>query len=100
MNHLINHFFIATFALATAHASADPLLQITGNLDAPTRAGVEIELSTLTRLPVRTVSLKRSWERTPSTFTGPLLRDVLSAYNARGQTIRARSIGGTSATTM
>jgi len=91
----MNYFFIATFAIAAAPALEEPLLQITGNLDAPTKAGVEVELSALTRLPVRTVSLKRSWERTPSTFTGPLLRDVLSAYNAKGQTIRARSMGGT-----
>jgi len=94
MNHLINYFFAATFAVAVAPVLANPVLQITGKLDSPTKAGVDIDLSALTRLPVKTVSLKRSWERAPSAFTGPLLRDVLSAYNAKGQTIRARSMGG------
>jgi len=94
MNHLINHFFVATFAIAAAPVLAEPLFQMTGKLDSPSKAGVDIDLSALTRLPVKTVSLKRSWERSPSAFTGPLLRDVLSAYNAKGQTIRVRSMAG------
>jgi hypothetical protein len=35
--------------------------------------------------------LKRSWELTPTKFTGPLLRDVLASFKAKGTIVKARS---------
>jgi hypothetical protein len=91
---LIAPLHIALLALATTTLSAHAertVLNVSGNLEAKYAEGVEMDLVALQRLPQRTISLKRSWELTPTKFTGPLLRDVLASFKAKGTIVKARS---------
>lgn len=52
-------------------------------------AGADFDDAMLAGLPQRTINTRTPWHEGVKKFTGPLLRDVLSAAGARGQTIRA-----------
>jgi hypothetical protein len=67
------------------------VLTVSGNIEAKSAEGLELDLAALQRLPQRTIALKRNWELTPSTFTGPLLRDVLASIKSKGSTVKAHS---------
>jgi hypothetical protein len=96
------HIWIAVIGLALAAqvTAAFPgqatrtLLTVSGKIDASSVEGVALDLITLQRLPQKMITLKRKWEPSPTTFTGPLLRDVLAAFNARGTLVKARSLAG------
>lgn len=81
---------VLTTATVSAHAERT-VLNVSGNLEAKYAEGVEMDLAALQRLPQKTIALKRNWEPTPTKFTGPLLRDVLASFKAKGKTVKARS---------
>ncbi|URI06891.1 molybdopterin-dependent oxidoreductase [Aquincola tertiaricarbonis] len=52
-------------------------------------AAVDFDMAALEALPQQTFRTSTPWYPKPVSFTGPLLRDVLAAAGARGQTLRA-----------
>ena len=50
---------------------------------------VDFDMAALEALPQRSFRTSTPWYPQPTSFTGPLLRDVLAAAGARGQTLRA-----------
>lgn len=55
----------------------------------PGGAAVDFDMAALEALPQQTFRTSTPWYPKPVSFTGPLLRDVLAAAGARGQTLRA-----------
>lgn len=47
------------------------------------------DMAMLEHLPQRSFTTKTPWYSQPRKFTGPLLRDVLAAAGAKGETLRA-----------
>jgi hypothetical protein len=54
--------------------------------------GAEFDLAMLRRLPQTSFSTKTPWYASVRRFTGPLLRDVLSAAGAKGTTLRVTAL--------
>jgi hypothetical protein len=62
-------------------------------LGAPNKGDVAVfDMAMLQKLPQRTFSTQTPWDAKPTTFTGPLLRDVLSAAKATGTTLEATAL--------
>lgn len=85
----------AAFAVARPALALDPptgpvVLTVSGKLDKP-NAGehATFDMAMLERLPQKSFVAKTPWYREPRKFTGPLLRDVLAAAGAHGQTLKA-----------
>lgn len=55
-------------------------------------AGAQFDLAMLQALPQHSFSTKTPWDKAPVKFTGPLLRDVLAAVKAQGQTLNAMAL--------
>jgi hypothetical protein len=51
--------------------------------------GAVFDMAMLKSLPQQTFSTHTPWDKTPTKFQGPLLRDVLAAAKASGKTIKA-----------
>jgi hypothetical protein len=66
------------------------ILSVKGQV-APAHAagGADFDDAMLAAMPQRTLNTRTPWHEGVKKFTGPLLRDVLSAVGAKGQTIRA-----------
>lgn len=80
-----------------AHALDAPVgpvvLSIVGRLRTPNRgASADFDMAMLERLPAGGFSTATPWYAQPRRFSGPLLRDVLSAAGAQGTTLRARAL--------
>ena len=66
------------------------ILTVKGKLGDSNRNGTAVfDLAMLQALPQKTFTTMTPWEKTPIKFSGPLLRDVLAAVKAEGQTLRA-----------
>jgi len=59
------------------------------NRPTPGGAQAQFDMGMLERLPQHSFSTRTPWYSQPRKFTGPLLRDVLSAAMAHGETLRA-----------
>ena len=72
-------------------APAGPVvLTLTGKVSQPNAgARATFDMAMLERLPQHSFVAKTPWYAQPRKFTGPLLRDVLAAAGAQGQTLRA-----------
>lgn len=84
-------FTVAVFALPAAAQQGRTVLTLSGKMDPKYAGGLALDMAALQRLPQKTITLKRSWEQKPTTFTGPLLRELLASVKAQGATIKARS---------
>lgn len=69
------------------------VLTITGKVGAPNKGTAAVfDMPMLQKLPQRTFTTQTPWEPKPTTFTGPLLRDVLAAAQASGSTLEATAL--------
>jgi len=75
-------------------APAGPVvLSVGGALRVTNKQGVaQFDMAMLERLPQKSFQTLTPWYPRPRKFTGPLLRDVLAAVGANGQTIEARAL--------
>jgi hypothetical protein len=88
---------VATAAMAASFSAAalEPakgkvILTITGKVaEKNSPQAAQFDLAMLEKLPQQTFSTMTPWDKKPIKFTGPLLRDVLSAAKATGTTIKA-----------
>jgi hypothetical protein len=66
------------------------ILTITGNVSKTNGAGMaSFDMKMLEKLPQKTFTTQTPWYPKPTTFTGPLLRDVLNAAGAKGTKLTA-----------
>jgi hypothetical protein len=77
-------------AWALAPAKGKVILTITGKVaEKNDPDAAKFDLAMLEALPQQTFTTMTPWDKKPIRFTGPLLRDVLSAAKATGSTIKA-----------
>ena len=89
--------FMAAALLLTgsAHALEIPaskvVLSISGNITRMNtgQQRADFDMAMLAALPQHSFTTMTPWYPEPKKFTGPLLRDVLTAVGAQGQTIKA-----------
>jgi hypothetical protein len=76
---------LCSMGAAAQTAAAKPAtLAVSGRADARTLTRQDLE-----QLPQHAFRTATPWYRTPRTFEGPLLRDVLALVHASGSVIRA-----------
>lgn len=69
------------------------ILTISGNIEVTNQAGAAaFDLAMLEALPQRSFTTNTPWDKQPTKFTGPLLRDVLAAVKAKGKTLTALAL--------
>ena len=69
------------------------ILTISGNVGEKNTASAAVfDMAMLEKLPQKTFTTMTPWEKQPIKFTGPLLRDVLAAAKAKGNTIKAAAL--------
>lgn len=77
-------------ALALDKPAGAVVLTVTGRVRSPNDGAVaHFDMPMLERMPQATFTTKTPWYALPRKFTGPLLRDVLTAAGASGTTLRA-----------
>jgi hypothetical protein len=82
-----------TGAWALATPKNNVVLTVAGKVEAPNQGDAAVfDMAMLQKLPQRTFSTQTPWDSKPTTFTGPLLRDVLAAAKARGSTLEATAL--------
>jgi hypothetical protein len=100
MTRFILRFFLTGIGafvlpgLQLAHALDRPVGKVVltisgkvGETNAP--GGAQFDMAMLEALPQKTFTTNTPWDRLPIKFTGPLLRDVLTAAKAKGSTLQA-----------
>ena len=66
------------------------VLQLSGSIDVFNQGKVAaLDMAMLQALPQKNFMTQTPWDKKPTAFSGPLLRDVLQLVKARGQHIRA-----------
>jgi len=66
------------------------VLTITGDIEQRNSGeGAQFDVAMLEKLPVKSFSTRTPWFPEPRKFTGVLMRDLLAAVGARGQTAKA-----------
>ena len=77
-------------AAALQPAKGKVILTVSGQVaEKNTPDAAEFDLAMLEKLPQHSFTTMTPWEKQPTTFTGPFLRDVLAATKATGTTIKA-----------
>jgi len=77
-------------SLALQAPAGKVVLTLSGRITQPNREGrAEFDMSMLEQLPQHSFATQTPWYSKPRKFTGPLLRDVLAAAGAQGNTLRA-----------
>lgn len=93
----IGHLFCALAAglalgpvQAAAPVNRKVVLSITGQAGKVRgQGGVDFDMAALAALPQHSFSTQTPWYKSAKKFTGPLLRDVLAAAGAQGETLVA-----------
>lgn len=84
---------LLTPAWALDPPSGTPILTISGNVGEKNQAGAAVfDLAMLEALPQKSFTTNTPWDKQPTKFTGPLLRDVLAAAKATGTTLTALAL--------
>ena len=92
---------LAVFALALpagplwalATPSGPVVLTVHGRVRLPNAGSTaQFDMQMLEQLPQRSFVTQTPWYPTPRKFSGPLLRDVLSACGAQGSNVRATAL--------
>ena len=74
-------------------AKGKVILTLTGKVLIKNTADAAVfDLAMLEKLPQQTFTTLTPWDSQPIKFTGPLLRDVLAAANARGAVLKAAAL--------
>ena len=73
------------------------VLTLSGRVRLPNRQAhgepqADFDMAMLERLPQHSFTTRTPWYSLPRKFTGPLLRDVLAAASAQGQSLRATAL--------
>jgi len=77
-------------ALALDKAAGTVVLSVVGKVRSPNEGtSAQFDMAMLEQLPQTSFTTRTPWYSQPRKFTGPLLRDVLSAAGASGTTLRA-----------
>ena len=77
-------------SLALQPPAGKVILTLSGRISQPNREGrAEFDMNMLEQLPQLSFVTQTPWYSQPRKFTGPLLRDVLAAAGAQGNTLRA-----------
>jgi len=77
-------------SLALQAPAGKVVLTLSGRITQPNREDrAEFDMSMLEQLPQHGFVTQTPWYSKPRKFTGPLLRDVLDAAGAQGNTLRA-----------
>jgi hypothetical protein len=80
-------------ATALEAAKGKVILTLTGKVLIKNTAHAAVfDLAMLEKLPQQTFTTLTPWDSQPIKFTGPLLRDVLAAANARGTVLKAAAL--------
>jgi len=80
-------------ALALQSPTGPVVLSITGRVFKPnTGARADFDMAMLASMPQHSFSTRSPWFDTARRFTGPLLREVLGAADAQGETLRAYAL--------
>jgi len=80
---------LTSHAAALEAPAAVVVLTVRGALVQAGRDGkADFDMAMLERLPQRSITTETPWHSGARTFQGPLLREVLAAAGARGQTAR------------
>lgn len=89
-------FGLASLSLCAAaldKPTGSIILTISGKVGDPNQGATAVfDLAMLEKLPQKNFTTTTPWNTTPTKFTGPLLRDVLAAAKAKGQTINAQAL--------
>ncbi len=87
---------LMTFALnaqALDKAAGKVILTISGKITDKNTANTAVfDLAMIEKLPQQNFTTMTPWDKKPIKFTGPLLRDVLTAVKASGTTMKAAAI--------
>ncbi len=84
---------VAHTAQALDKPTGRVILTIQGDVRSPNQGDrATFDMAMLEKLPQRTFTVQTPWYPTPVTFTGPLLRDILSAAGANGSKIVAEAL--------
>lgn len=87
---LVGGLLGSTAAWALEAPKGKVILSVSGKLGATNRGDKAVfDLAMLEALPQKTFTTMTPWEKTPVKFSGPLLRDVLAAVKAQGNTLKA-----------
>ncbi|MDT8992287.1 molybdopterin-dependent oxidoreductase [Curvibacter sp. APW13] len=74
-------------------AAGKVVLTVSGKVGERNSAnGAAFDMEMLKKLPQRSFTTMTPWDKKPIKFTGPLLRDVLAAAKAQGQTLKASAL--------
>lgn len=88
----------ATFALALEKPSGDVILTVSGHIEhANVGDTAQFDLAMLEKLTARTGQMETPWTTGRVTFSGPLLKAVLDAAGADGQTLTVKALNDYSA---
>ncbi|HSW09040.1 hypothetical protein [Aquabacterium sp.] len=99
--HLLCLAALGSMAARSAHALETPdgsvVLTLTGRVRSPNHQAhgepqALFDMAMLERLPQQSFSTRTPWYSQPRKFTGPLVRDVLSAAMAQGQSLKATAL--------
>ena len=78
---------------ALEQASGKVILTVAGKIaEKNTSSTATFDLAMIQKLPQHTFVTMTPWEKKPIQFTGPLLRDLLLAVKASGNTLKAAAI--------
>jgi hypothetical protein len=73
--------------------SGNVVLTISGKINETNQSAVAaFDMPMLQKLPQQTFVTKTPWDKNPTKFTGPLLRDLLAAVKANGTTLTALAL--------
>jgi hypothetical protein len=87
---LVSVCLLPTAAWALDAPKGKVVLTVSGKVGAANRGDKAVfDMAMLEALPQKTFTTMTPWEKAPVKFTGPLLRDVLAAVKARGNTLKA-----------
>jgi hypothetical protein len=95
--------FVAAAALGLSARAAGPLaepsgpvvLSVTGTVERANRDGrADFDMAMLEALPQHSFVTATPWFKTARRFSGPLLRDVIAAAGAKGDTLNALALNG------
>lgn len=80
---------LTSYVAALEAPAAAVVLTVRGALARASRDGkADFDMAMLERLPQRSITTETPWHLGAHTFEGPLLREVLAAAGARGETAR------------
>ncbi|MDH4425508.1 MAG: molybdopterin-dependent oxidoreductase [Acidovorax sp.] len=90
---IVGGFLLSAAAFALPMPTGPVVLTISGNVGETNQGKTAtFDMAMIEALPQRTFVTTTPWDKQPTKFTGPLLRDVLAAAKAKGKTLTALAL--------